>query len=645
MTTYLPPIRASFALCAAFASSLACAQVVANGDFETGNLANWTVGGTNAAAVIRASDITPNPGTAIVPRPPGASSANFFAILSTGPGDRGGGAQRYDANTVNDYDLVTLSQTFTLPLAPAVISFDWNFPTSEQNQPSAYDDLFDLRANGIQIWSGSSCKTTGSGSNFPDAPCSGLSQTTWTVNGPAAVNGTQLQFGIGAWQHVCVPLPSSLNAGDAVTLRYAALDQNDSQYDSALLLDNIRIASACDATVTDALRQLTSTTGQDVRLKNGTLTLRPVTNTKPAVDDTGTNIAFISNADLTLDNPNLLAQVFIWNGASFTRATSLVVDSTGSIDSLAMSGTVGGVIGRYVAIAAQLSSSGSAQIYRYDRSTNALSTVTATSNCDSGGQYALDNVNPSISTDGTRIAWESECASLTSAANGVKRVVYATLSGTTWTVKAPVAGATSCTANNPRLNRSGAGQYLAFDSTCNPKGGNNNSAGNHVVFRHDTNATGTGSFIQVPGASNILAASPSLDSSGRYVFYLRLDTNTNDSEIWRYDTNGSGTNVALTATNPNSVFLDVYAAGTTTAARLSYERLDINTMLDEVGYATISGTTATLTPIGQGFLGGILTGARIGMDGTTPVVSYYSNFDFLGSNADSNSEIFQARGQ
>lgn len=638
----------------AFAGALASsgavhAQVLVNGDFESGSLASWTAAGTGAAAVIRASDIATLPAGTVVPQPPGAPATNYFAIVSNGPGNRGGAAQLYDGNTTSDYDIATLSQTFTLPSAPAVVSFDWNFPTSEQDQGDNFDDLFDLQANGTRIWSGSACKANGSSySNFPNAPCSGLTQRDWTVNGPAAVNGTTLRFGIGAWQHVCVPLPSTLTAGTAVTLRYAALDQNDNGYDSALLLDNIRVGSACDATNTDALRQLTNTSGQNVTLKNGTITLRPVTNTKPSVDDTGTNVAFISSANLAADNPNLLAQVYIWNGATFARATSLIVDATGTIDSVALSGALDSTFkGRYVAIAAQLTGSTSTQIYRYDRSTSALSTVTTTSNC--AGNGAFDNVNPAISTDGTRIAWESVCAALTGAANGVKRVVYATLAGTTWTVKAPITQVGTCAANNPRLNRSGNGQFLAFDSDCNPTG--TNASANHLVFRHDTTLTGTTAFKQAPGAATILAASPSLDSTGRYIFYVRIDDATARSDIWRYDTNSTGTNVQLTTTAANNLFVDVYAAGTTTSTRLAYERFDMGTNLKEVGYATITGTTATLTPVGQGFPatpGGspqVITGARIGLDGAVPVVSFYSDFDFLDTNADNNAEIFQARGQ
>ncbi|GAA0712166.1 hypothetical protein [Dokdonella soli] len=635
----------------ALGSGSACAQVLTNGDFETGNLTGWTTGGTNAAAVIRASDITPSPATATVPQPPGAPATNYFAILSNGPGDLGGAAQFYDANTTSDYDLGTLSQTITLPFAPAVISFDWNFPTSEQDQGDTFDDLFDLRANNTQIWSGSSCKNNGSNySNFPSAPCSGLAQNTWTVTGAAAgiAQNTQLRFGIGSWQHVCVPLPSSLTAGSAVTLRYAVLDQGDASYDSALLLDNIRIASACDATRNDALRQLSNTSGQNVTLKNGSIVVRPVTNTKPAIDDSGTSAAFISNANLTADNPNLLAQVFTWNGASFARATPLIVDATGNINGVALSGALdSGYKGRYVAIAAQLTSSGSAQIYRYDRSSGALSSVTATTNCDTNGQYALDNVNPFISTDGSRIAWESECASLTGAANGVKRVVYADFNGTNWTGKAPFTDLTSCVARNPRLNRSGNGRYLAFESTCNPTL-TGNTAGNTVVFRYDTTKTGVTAFVQeMTGSSTALAASPSLDSSGRYTLYLSVNASSGHSEIWRYDATAAS-NTQLTTTSTSTIFLDVYAAGDST--RFAYERQDLGTNFSEVGYGTISGSTATLTPVGQGYanpLGGpaLITGARIGMDTTTPVVTFYSDFDFLGTNTDVNSELFQARGQ
>lgn len=128
---------------------------VANGNFETGTLAGWSVGGTGNAAAVRTSHF--NGGT------PPTVEGTWFALLSTGPDDQDGGAQRYDSNSTNDYDFVSLTQTVTLPFAPAVLSFEWNFPSSEQDQGNEFDDLFDLRVatNGgalDQVWSGSSCK-------------------------------------------------------------------------------------------------------------------------------------------------------------------------------------------------------------------------------------------------------------------------------------------------------------------------------------------------------------------------------------------------------------------------------------------------------------------------------------------------------
>ena len=92
-----------------------------------------------------------------------------------------------------------------------------------------------------QAWSGSSCKSNGSNySNFPSAPCTGLGLVNWTLNAssPASVRNTLLRHGVGAWRHACVPI-GGLSAGDMVTLRFAALDQGDTGYDSALLLDHL----------------------------------------------------------------------------------------------------------------------------------------------------------------------------------------------------------------------------------------------------------------------------------------------------------------------------------------------------------------------------------------------------------------------
>jgi hypothetical protein len=51
--------------------------------------------------------------------PPGGTR---FLAISTGPGERGGGAFLYDDNTINDFDLTTIARTITYDFgnSPAV---------------------------------------------------------------------------------------------------------------------------------------------------------------------------------------------------------------------------------------------------------------------------------------------------------------------------------------------------------------------------------------------------------------------------------------------------------------------------------------------------------------------------------------------
>jgi len=642
-------MRLSAALVAlAWLPLTARAQVLINGDFESGSLAGWTVGGTGAAAAVRASHFTG--GTPAVP------DGTWFGLLSTGPDNRGGAAQLYDGNTTNDYDFVSLSQTVVVPFAPAVVAFDWNFPSSEQDQGDTYDDLFDLRMarNGgalTQIYSGSSCKNNGSNySNFPSAPCTGLGQTNWTLNAtsPASVRNTTLRFGVGAWRHACVPL-TGVVAGDSVTLRFAALDQRDANYDSALLLDGVQIRQSCDTTTSETLRQLTATSGAAVELKNGTVEYRPVSNGPLAADATGLVLAFVSSANLTGDNPNAIEQVFAWNGSAYTRATGLTVASGGDVQGVAMSSD-----GRYVAIAARPGPPATSpwHIYRWDRTAATVTTVTAAYTAP-----GCKNENPSISDNGARIAWESECSAITGSGSA-RKIVYSTFASGSWGTPTLPSGSASgsCIARNPRWQRDGAsGRYLALESSCNLA--SNNADGNVEIFRYDTNGSDTWRQVTTTavtrtcsggsGSETILNFRPTLDSSGRYLLFVsnaQLVGSSNalcDSyQVFSYDANGSGTLTQLTTaaiTAPRYLDVSLNANGNDYA----YERLNTSTGFSEIGRRQRT-TAATDVQVFQGVLGA--TNVLIGLDGTTPVLDFLAADDPLGSNADFNFEVFYARG-
>lgn len=624
------------------------AQVV-NGNFETGTLAGWSAGGTGAGAAVRTSHFG-------VGTPP-TVDGTWFALLSTGPDDRGGGAQRYDGNTTNDYDFVSLTQTVTVPFAPAVVAFDWNFPSSEQQQPDDFDDLFDLRIaiNGgalNQAWSGSSCKSNGSNySNFPSAPCTGLGLVNWTLNAssPASVRNTLLRHGVGAWRHACVPI-GGLSAGDTVTLRFAALDQGDTGYDSALLLDHLEIRSSCDATSTESLRQITDTSGSAVEVKGGGFELRPVDSYPIAANAAGTQLAFASSANLTGDNPNALRQVFAWNGSAYSRATGLALASGGSVQNLAIAGTTAA---RHVAVAARINATAPLHVYRWDRTTGTVETVTPTAT-----PFGCVNENPVISDDGSRIVWESTCASLTGA-GGARKIVSSTRGGSTWSAPAllELLGTGSCEARHPRLQGDGAdGRYLALESNCNPRGGSNNSDASFEIFRKDFDTSGTNGWRQITstaatrtctggsGSESVFNFAPDISSNGRYTLFI---SNANlasanapcDSwQVFSYDANSSA-NSQLTpaSTTLRYIGLSLHAAGD----HYAFERFDLTTGFSQIGRRQ-RGTPGTDLVVFQGILGA--TGATMGLDGSLPVIHFYSADDPLGDNVDGNIEIFSARG-
>ncbi len=641
-------LRLSVLLACSLAAGPAAAQL-ANGNFETGTLAGWSVGGTGAAAAVRTSHFTG--GT------PPTVDGTWFALLSTGPENRGGGAQRYDGNTTDDFDFVSLTQTVTVPFAPAVLAFDWNYPSSEQQQPDDFDDLFDLRIgiNGgplVQAWSGSSCKSNGSNySNFPSAPCTGLGLVNWTLNAtsPAAVRNTLLRHGVGGWRHACVPI-GGLSAGATVTLRFAALDQGDTGYDSALLLDQVEIRSSCDATPTESLRQITETSGSAVEVKGGGFELRPVDSFPIATNSTGSQLAFASSANLTGDNPNAIRQVYAWNGSAYARATGLTLASGGSVQNLAMTRNAAG---RHVVVAARVNDGAPQHIYRWDRSTNLVETVTPVS-IPSG----CTNENPVVGENGTRVLWESTCAALTGAGS-TRKIVVSTRGATSWPAPAVLdqLGTGSCEARRPRIDPdAGTGRYVALESNCNPRGGANNSDASWEIFRKDLSTNGATGWLQLTATSatrtctgagspeTVFNFAPDIGgSAGRYTLYISnadlTGTNApcNSWQVFAYDATGPSTAQLTTAgTSPRYLGLWLHPDGNNYA----FERLGTS-FLSEIGRRQRA-TPATDVIVFQGVLGA--SGATIGLDGSVPVVSFYGADDPLGDNADGNIEIFSARG-
>ena len=636
--------RAPLMILFAGLAATAHGQVV-NGGFETGSLTPWTRGVQNQAAVVQSSNFNPGPVAA-----PGGTR---FVVLSNGPGQRSGTAYNIDGNGTNDYDLTTLQQTvtFTATTSPARLVFAWNFPTSEQDQPGQYDDLFDVlttvNGNTSRVFSGSSCKNDGTSfSPFPNVPCFGSSVLNWTITGATPISNTLLRYGVGQWQNACVEIPGTVIGSNTVTLQYRIGDQGDGEYDSALLLDDIAIRDSCNAAAT-TLQQITTSTGSLVEVKNGGLEYRPIDN-GPALsaDNTGTAFAFASSGNYTGDNSNVLQQVFIRDG-TYSRVTGLTIAAGGSVQGVSLSGpTVGALHGRYVAIAATVNASASQQIYRWDRqSPGTLTQVTNTSGCS--------NKNPSISSDGNRIAWETTCSAYTGQ-GATKKVVYSTYAASTWftPVNFMSAGtpAATCTGSEPRLSGGDNGNFIAMISNCRLTG--NPTPVAPEIYRYSISGASWTRITIAPLASTS-NFSPSIDAAtggnaGRYIYFISDGNYFNvfgdtSPEIYRYEVGGTPALRQVTISQAGNGYIGVRQAADGGGQTFAYEYVNGSTTQFEVGTGRFNGSTLTLK---LGASMELSLGIDVGIDsGGVPTVVFLSNSDLMSpsQNADGNTEVFSAR--
>lgn len=635
-------------------SVAARAQVPTNGSFETGDLTGWTTGGYNRAGAIRSSHITPTTSLTI-------PDGTWAAAVSSGPGELATGttgATNFDnLGGNNDYDLSWLQASFTLPANSAYVAFDWGFASGEQNEADQYDDLMDVTVNGTRIMTRSSCKLNGSSySPFPNASCQNATVVNHTVNSTAvtALRNINLRFGSPAFQRICLPLPAGLVTGSTVALRFTVADQNDHQVDSTLFIDNVEIKSSCNEVGT--IVQLTNTTGRNVEVKGGGFVARMAAARALSVDSNGRSVAFISSADLG-GNANLLDQIYVWNGLSFTRAAwsgTPQMASGGQMQNLALSGDLDGTLyGRHIVFSAKMSETDNYEIYQFDRSTNALTTVTTTSGCS--------NTDPTIDGNGDVIAWTSDCNALTGAGTA-RRIIART--GTTNTV---IPANTLCTGTTPvreargaRLTKNANGRYLVFESNCNPTGGNAETTPNYEIFRYDRNgaASAAASYAQVTtttingSASEVTQNSFAvLDGSadGRYVFFISNGNLTPSGsvfnadfsyEIFRWDGNAAAASRLSQRTNGSDsdiIGLDL----SYDALDYAFERFERTTFNTSVGRRRVA--TAGADPESLLASAPFVFHARIGKDGVVPVVSFLSPENFLSTNADGNPEVWQGR--
>ena len=193
-----------------------------NSGFETGDLTGWTYQGS--VEVLQASEFTPT----IAP-----PEGQYFALLSTGPGDQSPAPDNgdLDGDGNDDFDITILSQTFTSETG--TISFTWSWLTYEETiVHTQYDDFFLVRLDGEIILSGSVDRTPDQ-SPFPNILTDDVA---YSVDSSGGLTD-QSYFGDGksAFETFLHPISSGTH-----TIEFIVADAGDDGVDSGLLIDNIR---------------------------------------------------------------------------------------------------------------------------------------------------------------------------------------------------------------------------------------------------------------------------------------------------------------------------------------------------------------------------------------------------------------------
>jgi Tol biopolymer transport system component len=393
------------------------------------------------------------------------------------------------------------------------------------------------------------------------------------------------------------------------------------------LATNVREAQAqpCDVT------QITFTAGGG---QGGGFGIRA--NDSPAINSDGTRMAFASNRDLTGGNADLSFEIFLYDTTtnSFTQVTNATGDHTSSFDaSINSDGTR--IAFESLADLTGGNADSNYEIFLYDATTLSLTQVT---NTTGGG-----NLRPSINSDGTRIAFDSRADLTGGNADGNQEIFLYNATTNSFTQVTHTTGDDNTF--DPSINSDGT--RIAFSSTRDLTG--SNADGNVEIFLY--NATTT-TFTQVTNTTGSRGNyHPSINSDGRRIaFESELDlTGGNadgNNEIFLYDeitnsiiqvTNTTGGGIAPGPPNTNpSINSDGTRIAFESDRDLSGGNADTTFEFFLYNVTSNSFTQITNTTLADNGY----SHASINGDGTR--IAFDNSANVTGDNADENSEIFLA---
>lgn len=582
--------------------SISLAQTTpSNGSFENG-LTDWTLAGIMRAESLTSANFNP----AI-----NATDGSRVGFLSNGPGNApGGGAQQIDGNAVNDFDASILRTSLSFNLFPAMLRFDWNFFSTEQNQAAFFDDFFVVSIDNNIIFGRSAAKAVPGVSPLVDAPAGPAGAQ--TVNSPGVTDGTFSNFQFSGWQSECISIANAVPGQNDFQLDLLVADQGDAAFDTAVAFDNIRVDSACGDPGDVTLTQITNSSSTQVEQKDGTFIARPAVNRTVVADANGSTIGFIAQGDFAGNNPSFLEQVFIFENGLLQRSTVFTGDEVQNMDISPN--------GRWIVFAARQDPSDNLEIFRLDNNNGNLLTVTTTADCE--------NTNPTVNTNGRRISFLSTCGNDIAAgfnADGNREVVV-------WNNGAFIPlETTGCTSFRPATRTNNNGQHIAFASDCDLVG--TNVDGNIEIYRLNRTNMVIDQITDTTGVTNL--DSVDINNAGNLVAYISTDIAGNRViQLWNANT-GSAQLVGNSTFNP-VIALNMQPVGTPTA--ISFERLDVLT--GEVIAAQVDINTQVITEVARGLS---ISGTAVSVNAGVPVVHISAGDDLIGQNIDVNPEIYSGR--
>ncbi len=177
------------------------AEVIINGTFEEGNMNGWT-GGGDKRIISQLGPLSPKEGI-------------YMNIISTGLGA---------IDDSNSY----IEQTFCIPAGVTTLSLDYNVVSEEPMEfvGTIFDDKFQVTL------------TTSSGTTT--IAYESINTSSWiSVSGINFYGGDNTTYMTG-WKHIAFDV-SGLAGNEPVTLKFHTWDKGDSIYDTAALIDNIKL--------------------------------------------------------------------------------------------------------------------------------------------------------------------------------------------------------------------------------------------------------------------------------------------------------------------------------------------------------------------------------------------------------------------